>query len=82
MNYARQPEQLGQSLLFANALDVVKSTDKDPKAGQILTMYLNMAKKDIEALGNERYNQDSATDGNTTRGMKKGGDISYQLISW
>jgi hypothetical protein len=34
-------EQLGQSLLYANALDVVKSIEKDPKAGKILARHLN-----------------------------------------
>lgn len=59
-------EQLGQSLLFANALDVVKSTDRDPRAGQILTRYLNMAKKDIDLLKSDRIRQVSESDGNNT----------------
>lgn len=59
-------EQLGQSLLFANALDVVKSTEKDPRAGEILTKYLNMAKKDIELLHGDNSRHMSASDGNTT----------------
>lgn len=40
-------EQLGQNLLYAHALEVVKSTDKDPGAGQILIRHINMARKEI-----------------------------------
>lgn len=61
-------EQLGQSLLYANALDAVKSTDQNPKAGEILTRYLNMARKEIEGLQNETDSQIQTSDGNTTTG--------------
>jgi fructose-specific phosphotransferase system component IIB len=61
-------EQLGQSLLFANALDVVRSTDKNPKAGEILTRYLNMARKEIEGLEMVNVNEISPSDGNNTSG--------------
>ena len=44
-------EQLGQNLLYANALEVVKSTDKNPKAAEILMRYLHMAKKEIDGIG-------------------------------
>lgn len=56
-------EQLGQSLLYANALDVVKSTEKAPKAGQILTKYLNLARKEIERLESDNCTMISASDG-------------------
>jgi hypothetical protein len=61
-------EQLGQSLLYANALDVVKSTEKDPKAGVILAKYLNIAKKEIEGLENINTTTIPTSDGNTTNG--------------
>lgn len=47
-------EQLGQNLLYANALEVVKSTDKNPKAGEILMRYLNMARKEIDGIETEK----------------------------
>lgn len=56
-------QQLGQSLLFANALDVVNSTEKGPKAGEILTRHLNMARKEIEELENETCKQLYTSDG-------------------
>jgi hypothetical protein len=61
-------EQLGQSLLFANALDVVKSTVKNPKAGEILTRHLNIARKEIEVLETTNEANNSLSDGNGTAG--------------
>lgn len=61
-------EQLGQSLLFANALDVVKSTVKSPKAGEILTRHLNIARKEVEGLETTNEPNNSLSDGNGTAG--------------
>lgn len=61
-------QQLGQTLLYANALDVVKSTEKSQEAGQILTKYLNIARKEIEGLDNDISTNISASEGDTTNG--------------
>jgi hypothetical protein len=59
-------EQLGQNLLYANALDVVKSTDKNPKAVEILMKYLHMAKKEIDSMPPENLSYIASTDGNSS----------------
>lgn len=61
-------EQLGQSLLFINVLEVVRSTDKDPKAGEILMRYLNMARKEIDGLHSEKNNSICSSDGYSSAG--------------
>lgn len=55
-------------MLFANALDVVKSTNKNPKAGEILTRHLNMARKEIEGLETANVDVISPSEGNATAG--------------
>lgn len=65
-------ENLGQSLLYANALDAVKSTDNNKKAAQILNRYLNIARKEIDALDGPNPCQFTTSGGNTTVGYISG----------
>lgn len=61
-------EQMGQSMLYANALDVVKATRKNPKAGEILNRHLRNARKEIDGLNDVSSSQMYASDGYTTTG--------------
>lgn len=61
-------EQLGQRLLFANALDVVTKSGKAPKAGEILTRHLNLARKEIEDLEDDTSNDELTSAENTMCG--------------
>lgn len=63
---------MGQSLLYANALDVVKSTQMHPKAGEILNRHLTMGRKEIDGLNCEISSQMYGSDGNTTTGYISG----------
>lgn len=65
-------EQLGQNLLYANALEVVKSTDKNPKAGEILMRYLNMARKEIDGIETEKLSNMPVSNGSTSEGETTG----------
>lgn len=59
-------------MLYANALDVVSSTQKNKKAGKILIRHLNMARKEINGLETEISTELQTTDGNTTTGYSSG----------
>lgn len=65
-------EQLGQSLLYANALDVVKSTQRNKKAREILNRHLNMARKEIDGLDTNICSEVRTSDGNMTLGYISG----------
>lgn len=70
-------QQIGQSLLYANALDVVKSTDKDLKAGEILTRHLNLARKEIQALKSAADKQIITSDEDITAASSNEEDNSH-----
>ncbi|KAG2568135.1 hypothetical protein PVAP13_7NG159300 [Panicum virgatum] len=66
--------QLQQSVLHVNALGVVHSADNDPDAAQILMKHLNLARKEMQLLFEEKSKnkQDNLSGGYSSAFSSKG----------